>query len=164
MQIAIIYHSESGNTRGMAELVKEGCEHVAGIEARCMTVDDIDQGYVDGAAALILGAPIYGASCSWQMKKFLDTGARPSWRGKLGGVFVSQRYPAGGGESLGELVIIGGMLSRGMLVYSGGVAGRPDGLHLGAVSVGAPDGVFADRCLRLGEVIAAKALELGPGA
>jgi len=164
VNIAIIYHSESGNTRKMAELVKEGCERVAGVQARCMPVQDVDQDYVDAAAALILGAPIYGGSCSWQMKRFLDTGARPSWRSKLGGVFVSQRYPAGGGESFGEMVILGGMLSRGMMVYSGGVAGRPDGLHFGAVSVGAPEGVFADRCLRLGEAIAARAQELELGS
>ncbi|MGI6375880.1 MAG: flavodoxin family protein [Anaerolineae bacterium] len=161
MQIAVIYHSETGNTRRMAELVQQGCERVPGVVARFMSVDAVDQDYVDGAAALILGAPIYGGSCSWQMKRFLDTGSRRTWAGKLGGVFVSQRYPAGGGESFGEMVIIAGMLSRGMMVYSGGVLGRPDGLHFGAVSVGAPEGIYGERCLRLGEAIATRAMELG---
>ena len=33
MKIAIIYHSETGNTEQMAELVKQGCEGVSGVEA-----------------------------------------------------------------------------------------------------------------------------------
>lgn len=125
-----------------------------------MPVDEVDKDYIDGAAAVIVGGPIYGGSCSWQLKRFLDAGGAPL-RGKLGGVFVSQRYPAGGGDAFGEMVIIGSMLAKGMMVYSGGVAGRPDGLHFGAVSVGAPEGIYADRCLRLGEVIATQALEMG---
>ena len=61
MQIAVIYHSETGNTRRMAELVQQGCERVPGVVARCMPVDAVDQDYVDGAAGLILGRRSMGA-------------------------------------------------------------------------------------------------------
>ena len=71
--IAVIYHSETGNTRQMADLVREGCESVAGVEARCMPVENVDEEFVSGAAAVIFGSPTYEGSCSWQMKEYLDT-------------------------------------------------------------------------------------------
>ena len=80
--------------------------------------------------------------------------------GKLGGVFVSQAHPAGGGDSFAEMTIIACMLCFGMMVYSGDETGRPL-LHLGAVSVGAPEeGIYRDRCLKLGENIARQAVRL----
>ncbi len=44
VKIAIIYHSETGNTKAMAELVPQGCLTAPGVEAKCMPVDDGDQG------------------------------------------------------------------------------------------------------------------------
>ena len=46
MKVAVLYHSETGNTQQMAELVREGCLRVPGIEARCMPVDEVDDAYV----------------------------------------------------------------------------------------------------------------------
>jgi NAD(P)H dehydrogenase (quinone) len=79
----------------------------------------------------------------------------------LGGVFASQNWPGGGGGSFAELTMIAGMLVRGMIVYSGGISeGRPY-LHFGAVSARAPDeALYRERCLKLGENIARKAVEL----
>jgi NAD(P)H dehydrogenase (quinone) len=160
MQIAIVYHSETGNTARMAELVREGCARVAGVEARCMPIDALDQGYIDAAQAVILGSPTYEGSCTWQIKRYLDREAK-GLAGKLGGVFVSQNWPGGGGASFAEMTIIAGMLVRGMLVYSGGITEGHPYLHFGAVSRRAPDEeLYRDRCLKLGENIARKVVEL----
>jgi NAD(P)H dehydrogenase (quinone) len=160
MKIAIIYHSETGNTRKMAELVREGCLRVKGVEARCMPVDQVDDDYVAAAKAVILGSPTYEGSCTWQMKKYLDTQAK-GLAGKLGGVFASQNWPGGGGGSFAEMTMIAGMLVRGMLIYSGGIAEGQPYLHFGAVSCRAPDDeLYQERCLKLGENIARKAVEL----
>ena len=160
MKIAIVYHSETGNTKQMAELVGEGCTRVPGVEARCMSLDEVDEDYVVASAAVILGSPTYEGSCSWQIKRYLDTGAK-GLAGKLGGVFASQNWPGGGGASFAEMTMIAGMLVRGMLIYSGGIAeGRPY-LHFGAVSRRAPEEeLYRERCLKLGENIARKAAEL----
>jgi NAD(P)H dehydrogenase (quinone) len=160
MYIAILYHSETGNTRRMAELVREGCMAVEGIEARCMPIDEVDEAYVAASRAVILGSPTYEGACTWQMKRFLDTQAK-GLAGKLGGVFASQNWPGGGGASFAEMTMIAGMLVRGMLIYSGGISeGRPY-LHFGAVSCRAPDeDLYRDRCRKLGENITRKALEL----
>ena len=162
MKIAIVCHSESGNTQQMADLVREGCLKVKGIEARCMPVDAVDEASVAGSAAVILGWPTYEGSCSWQMKEYLDTGP-DGLSGKLGGVFVSQNWPGGGGGSLAQMTITAGMLVLGMIVYSGGISISVPYLHFGAVSRKAlTEDLYRDRCLKLGETIARKAVEL-PG-
>ena len=160
MKIAIIFHSESGNTEKMAALVRRGCEKVTGVETRCMSIDDVDDEYVRDSAGVILGSPTYEGTCSWQMKRYLDTGPK-GLAGKLGAVFVSQNWPGGGGASFAEMTIIAGMLVHGMLVYSGGISvGRPY-LHFGAVSRRAPDDeLYQERCIKLGENVARKALAI----
>ena len=55
IQIAVVYHSETGNTRRMAEIVKQGCESVDGVEARCFSIEEVDAGYLGRAQAVILG-------------------------------------------------------------------------------------------------------------
>ena len=160
MKVAVVYHSETGNTRKMAELVREGCLRVEGVEAKCMSVDDVDEAYVVEAQAIILGTPTYEGTCTWQMKRFLDTGPN-GLAGKLGGVFASQNWPGGGGASFAEMTVIAGMLVLGMMVYSGGIAEGQPFLHFGAVSRKAPnEDLYRERCLKLGENIARKAVEL----
>lgn len=161
MKVAVVYHSESGNTARMAQLVAEGCREVSeAVEARLMTIEAPDVAYLQEAKAILLGSPTYEASCSWQMKRYLDT-AGPELAGKLAGFFVSQNWPGGGGGSIAELTMIAAALVRGMLVYSGGIAQGHPYLHLGAVSTRAPEEeLYRDRCLQLGRVITKKALEL----
>ncbi len=160
MKIAIIYHSETGNTKQMADLVREGCESISGVEAKCMSIDAVDDAYVEEAKAVLFGAPTYEGTCSWQMKKYLDTGPR-GLAGKLAGVFASQNWPGGGGASFAEMSIIAGLLVLGMMVYAGGIAVGPPYLHFGAVSTRAPeDDFYQQRCIKLGQNIAEKAAEL----
>ena len=128
-----------------------------------MSIDDLDDAYLEDASAVILGSPTYEGTCSWQMKRFLDTQPK-GLAGKLGGVFASQNWPGGGGASFAEMTIIAGMLVHGMMVYSGGIAQGAPYLHFGAVSRKAPDdGLYRDRCLKLGENIARKAVEVFGG-
>ena len=159
MKIAIVYHSQTGNVAKMAELVKEGCEAINGIEARCMSVEDVDETFMEESSAIILGSPTYEGSCSWQMKRFLDSGPK-GVTGKLGAVFASQNWPGGGGASFAEMTMIAGMLVLGMLIYSGGIRVSPY-LHFGAVSRKAPDtDLYRDRCVTLGRSVAEMALKL----
>ena len=160
IQIAVIYHSETGNTRQMAGLVVEGCQSIEGVEARAMAIGEVDAAYVEAADAAILGSPTYEGTCSWQMKRWIDEAKIPLG-GKLGGVFASQNWPGGGGASFAEMTLIAGMLVRGMMVYSGGITQGTPFLHFGAVSARAPqEDLYVKRCRKLGENIAAKAKDL----
>lgn len=159
IRIAIVYHSETGNTQKMAELIKKGCDKVEGVESKIMSIDDMDTTYIAGASAVIFGCPTYEGTASWQMKKVLDT-VSVDLAGKLGGVFASQNWPGGGGADFTEMTLIAGMLVRGMLIYSGGITRGEPFLHFGAVSEKAPKGLYEKRCIKLGENIASKAIEL----
>jgi len=159
MKIAIVYHSETGNTKKMAELIKKGCDKVEGVESAIMSIDDMDTTYIAGAGAVIFGCPTYEGTASWQMKKVLDT-ISVDLAGKLGGVFASQNWPGGGGADFTEMTLIAGMLVRGMIIYSGGITRGHPFLHFGAVSEKSPKGLYEKRCLKLGENIASKAKEL----
>jgi len=159
MKVVIIYHSETGNTEKMAELVSQGCESVQGVEAKTMPIDNVDEAWVTEAEAVIFGSPTYEGSCSWQMKRYLDTGPA-GLSGKLAGVFASQNWPGGGGASFAEMTMIAALLVLGMMVYSGGITVGAPFLHFGAVSTRAPEEQFyRDRCIKLGENIARKALQ-----
>lgn len=160
MKVSIIYHSASGNTKKMAELVREGCLSVGEVEAKCMSVDSIDEDYVIQSSAIIFGSPTYMGTCAWQIKKYFDT-EPGGLSGKLGGVFASQNWPGGGGASFAEMTMIAAMLVHGMMVYSGGTTEGEPYLHFGAVSARAPEvELYRDRCIKLGRNLAAKAREL----
>ncbi|NMB11945.1 MAG: flavodoxin family protein [Firmicutes bacterium] len=159
LRISIVYHSETGNTEKMAELIKEGALQVAGVEVSLMTVDRLDRKALDESQVILFGTPTYYGTVSWQMKKCMDT-LPVRVEGKLGAPFASAAWPGGGGYELAEMALIQGMLIRGMMVYSGGVVvGRPP-THFGAVSHKAPAGFDADRCRKLGENLALKGKEL----
>lgn len=145
----------------MAELVAQGCRKVPDIAVKLMSVDEIDEAFIEQSKAVIFGSPTHDGTYSWQLKKCIRDAGREVFAGKLGAVFVSQNWPGGGGGSFAEMSIIAMLLVKGMLIYSGGIAeGEPD-LHFGAVSYRAPeDGLYAQRCIKLGESISRKSLEL----
>ena len=161
MKVSIVYYSKSGNTERMAELIKEGAESVAGVEAKTMSVDDPDTGFLEDSKAVLFGSPTYQGTTSWNMKKFFDT-APVKLNGKLAGFFASQNWPGGGGGSFNEMIMIAAALVHGMLIYSGGTTNRDPLLHFGAVSEKSPEGneLYMKRCRTLGQTIAAKAKEL----
>lgn len=159
VRVAIIYHSESGNTARMAELIREGAAAVAGAEAKVMSIEKVDRAFLDAARAVILGCPNYEGTCSWQMKKFID-GPDCRVSDKLCGVFCTQNWPGGGGGSFVEMTIIAGILIRGGLVYAGGITHGMPPIHFGAVATRSPEGIDAERARKLGQNIAEKAQEL----
>ena len=159
LKIAIIYHTETGNTRRQAELIEAGCRQVDGVQTKLMSIDEVDRNFCQEARAVILGCPNYEGSCSWQMKKFIDS-RDCVVTDKLCGVFCTQNWPGGGGGSFVEMTLIAGILVRGGMVYSGGITHGSPPVHFGSVSRQAPQGVDAERAVKLGQNIAEKAVEL----
>ncbi len=160
MKIAIIYHSESGNTERVAALVAEGANAVEGVEARCMKIDAVDEAFVAAAKAVVVGCPVYAGSCSWQVKRWLDTtGIKLS--GKLGSVFATANHIGGGAEAA-ELLLVAGLLVRGCLVYSAGASEGQPYTHFGAVTIKDGDDKQKERARIFGGRIARKAQELWP--
>jgi NAD(P)H dehydrogenase (quinone) len=133
MKIAIIYHSETGNTDKVAKLVAKGAEKVEGVETKCMSINDVDTAFLEEAKVVFFGTPTYAGSYSWQMKKWLDT-CKLKFAGKVGCVFATENF-IGGGADHAELAILSELLVKGMFAYSVGASEGLPYTHFGAVCI-----------------------------
>ncbi len=73
MKVSVIYHSVSGNTKKLAEIIAGGAGSVEGIEARAFSIEGIDSTFLEESKAAIIGSPTYLGTYSWQIKQWLDT-------------------------------------------------------------------------------------------
>jgi NAD(P)H dehydrogenase (quinone) len=158
MNIAIIYHSQTGNTQKIAQVIAEGARINDQLDVRTMSIDAIDEEFVSRSHAIVFGCPTYCGSFSWQMKKWFDT-TNINLAGKLGAVFATENY-LGGGADVAELSLVGHILVRGMLAYSAGVAKGSPYTHYGAVAIKEGDDWQRNRARLLGQRVAEKAVEL----
>ena len=133
MKIAIIYHSETGNTEKVAELIAKGAKKIEGIDTKCMPINNIDEEFVKEAKVVFFGTPTYAGTYSWQMKKWLDT-CKIKLAGKVGCVFATENF-VGGGADNAELALISELLVKGMFAYSVGASEGLPYTHFGAVSI-----------------------------
>ena len=71
--VCVIYHSDTGHTKKLAELVAEGAGAVAGVEVVLVPAGGLD---VDAAAAadgLAIGSPDYFSYVAGSVKTFFDS-------------------------------------------------------------------------------------------
>jgi len=136
MKATVLYHSRTGNTKKMAEVILLGMNSIKGIEAKAFSIEAFDENWVRESKCIIIGTPIYMANISGQLKMWLDTSApKYGFAGKLGGAFATANYIHGGGD-LGIRTILDHMMVLGMLTYSGGGASGVPVIHLGPVAIG----------------------------
>lgn len=150
-RILIIYESDYGNTKKMAEAVASGAESVLGTivslkQAGEVTADDMTKS--DG---VIIGTPVHMGSMDHRIKTFIDTVCGGLWMenkmvGKVGAVFAtgSGYGGGGGGAELTLLSLLNNLAELGMVLvplpkntkgyeYGGlqwGPCGRSAGLHM----------------------------------
>lgn len=135
MKMTVLYHSPTGTTKHMAEVITQGMMSVEGVDAKAFSIDKIDEAWVKESKCLILGTPIYMASVTAAVKSWLETaGKKYGLSGKIGGAFATADYLHGGGE-LGIRTILDHMMVFGMLTYSGGGAFGKPVIHLGPVAL-----------------------------
>ena len=165
MKLSVIYHSVSGNTARMAQVIAEGMKSVPGVEAQAFSIDAVDQDFAKESRCLVLGCPTYVADTSAQTHLWMEQElGKLAPAGKLGGAFATAQYIHGVGE-LAIRSLLDHMLTMGMLTYSGGGSlGRPV-IHLGPVAIAQAGDTEAlmefDNTFRLyGQRMARKAMEL----
>jgi NAD(P)H dehydrogenase (quinone) len=157
-RILVLYHTNTGNTRLMADLVAEGAAGVPETDVRLRGVDEATADDLLWCDGLAVGSPTNMGTVSWQMKRFWDVTAQTLWpkiEGKFGCAFSSSGGVAGGGE-LTCLSILTILMNYGMFTF-----GIPDyiapgrTLHYGAVCAGRPrDEADREACRRLGRRLA----------
>ncbi|MEJ2273745.1 MAG: flavodoxin family protein [Woeseiaceae bacterium] len=95
----VVYHSGYGHTAKQAEAVLSGMKKVADVDARLISVEDLEDEdssaweVLDGADALVFGCPTYMGSPSSGMKTFMEaTSGRwmeQKWADKLAAGFTN---------------------------------------------------------------------------
>lgn len=159
MKVAVIYHSKSGNTQKVAEIIGEGLKKVENIEVKLMRIDEVDYEFVKESKAVIFGTCTYYANISWQIKKWFDESWGCNLEGKIGAVFATEDY-LGGGADIALITLIGHMMVKGMLLYSGGSSLGQPYIHMGIVTIKDGDENQKDRAKIFGERIGKKVSEL----
>ncbi len=153
-KILVLYHSNSGNTQRMAELVAEGAGKLPGAEIRLRDISAADHTDLDWCDGLALGSPTNYGSVSWQMKQWWDQQPIENWGkrdGKIGCVFSSGGAWGGGQEwtcmTLMSILINYGFLIFGLTDYTG----VKFSAHYGAITAGPPTANREmEACRRLG--------------
>ena len=116
MKMTVLYHSVTGNTKTMAQVIAEGMMTVAGVEAKAFPIENWDAAWVKESKCVVLGTPIYLADLCSAVKVWLDGPAlKAGLAGKVGGAFA--------------------MMVLGMLTYSGGGSFGKPVIHLGPVAL-----------------------------
>lgn len=129
-QVAIVFHSGYGHTRRQAEAVAAGVAEVAGVEVGLYPVESLGEAEwarLDGAAALIFGAPTYMGSASAKFKEFMEASSgrwyQRAWQDKLAAGFTCSASQSGDKlNTLLEMVLFAqqhGMLWLGLGMLPG---------------------------------------------
>ncbi|AEJ60897.1 flavodoxin/nitric oxide synthase [Spirochaeta thermophila DSM 6578] len=139
-KITVIYDSESGHTKALAEAVAEGARE-GGVEVAVKHVDEARADDILSSDGLIVGSPTYCGVMSWKLKRFFDESVGAAWgkaKGKIGAAFTTSGGLGGGNEAT-LFSILSALMNYGFLVF-----GLPDysgpgvTAHYGAVAVGEP--------------------------
>lgn len=157
-RVLVMYYSDGGHTKLMAELVRDGAASVPDTEVRLRSVDEATREDLTWCDGIAVGSPTHMGSVAWQMKRWWDEVAQPLWfeiEGKLGCAFSSSGGLAGGGELTCQTLLTI-LMNYGLLVF-----GVPDyvapgrTLHYGAICAGRPrDEADREACRRLGRRLA----------
>ena len=155
-RILVLYDSESGNTRAMAEAVAEGAGVMPGVSVTLRPVEKARPDDLFEHHGIAVGSPTWCGQMTWRLKKFFDESicAWGKVEDKVGCAF-STSGGQGGGSEMACLSILSVMVNYGMLVFgvteysSPGMTG-----HYGAVAVGKPDERELAMCRVLGRKLA----------
>ena len=151
-KILVLYDTQSGNTRTMAEAVAEGARELPGAEVTLKSVDDADPRDLFEHDGIAVGSPTWCGQMTWKLKKFFDEGlcAWGKVEDKVGCAF-STSGGQGGGSEMTCLSLLSVMLNYGMLVFGVTEYSSPGmTAHYGAVAVGEPDDRELAACRMLG--------------
>lgn len=145
----VVYHSRSGNTKQMADIIAEAMND-AGLKTECKSVSGVRADDLPGYDAIVIGSPTYYGQMAGPIKQVIDdlVSKHGQLNGKVGGAFSSAANIGGGNETT-IMSIIEAMLIAGMIVQ-----GDPQGDHYGPVSIGRPDDRVRQQCARRGQRIA----------
>jgi len=109
VKVVVVYHSGYGHTQKIAEAVARGAAAINGASVELVTADEARGRWelLDGADAIIMGAPTYMGSLSAPFKAFMDATSHlqyveKRWEGKVAAGFTNGA--SRGGDKQNSLV------------------------------------------------------------
>ena len=73
VSIAVIYHSNYGHTKRVAEAIVKGAhQQLPAAQAKAVDVHKVDWDYLDQADLLVFGSAVYMGSVTAEFKTFMD--------------------------------------------------------------------------------------------
>src|SRR5260370_1761239 len=106
VKIIIVYHSGYGHTGKIAEAIARGAAAINGASVELVTAEQAPGRWelLDGADAIIMGAPTYMGSLSAPFKAFMDATshlqyAEKRWEGKMAAGFTNGASRGGGKQN-----------------------------------------------------------------
>jgi NAD(P)H dehydrogenase (quinone) len=109
VKVVVVYHSGYGHTVKIAEAIARGAAAIKGASVALVPADEAPGRWhvLDGADAIIMGAPTYMGSLSAQFKAFMDATsklqyAEKRWEGKIAAGFTNGA--SRGGDKQNSLV------------------------------------------------------------
>ena len=152
MEVLVMYHSRTGQTRALAEEIAKGVREVDGIECRLKSADKVTAEDFVAASGIIAGSPVYFGTMAAELKSVFDrlVSVRKSMAGKVGAAFATSANPNGGKETT-LISILQAMLIYGMILVGDPLEASG---HYGAAHSGKQDAASADIARKLGRRVA----------
>ncbi len=106
LSMAVIYHSNYGHTKRVAEaIVKGACQQLPEAQVKAVDVYDVDWDFLDQADLLVFGSAVYMGSVTAEFKTFMDETSKRwyhrKWEGKWAAAFANS-----GGLSGDKLAVL----------------------------------------------------------
>ena len=106
LSMAVIYHSNYGHTKRVAEAIVKGArQQLPEAQAKAVNVYDVDWDFLDQADLLVFGSAVYMGSVTAEFKTFMDETSKRwyhrKWEGKWAAAFANS-----GGLSGDKLAVL----------------------------------------------------------
>jgi len=152
MQVLVVYHSQGGNTKKLAEEVAKGVQEVKDVKCVLKLVSEVTKDDFLSSCGIIAGSPVYFGTMAAELKEVFDkfVGIRSQMGDKIGAAFATSGDPSGGKETT-IISIIQAMLINGMIIVGDPLDATG---HYGVSCTGAPDRQTAGNAQKLGKRVA----------
>jgi len=158
MEILVLYHSRSGNTKKLAEAIGAGVESVSGVTCVMKDTTAVQKEDFLRADGIIAGSPVYFGTMAAELKAVFDkfVPVRKKMGDKIGAAFATSGDASGGKETT-MISIIQALLVYGMIVVGDPLDATG---HYGVSCTGAPDDRTEENARKLGKRVASLAQAL----
>ena len=124
-RILVAYYSQTGNTRKLAEAVRDGAASVAGVTVVLRPVAEAGDQDIRTADGILLGTPVHWQNPAVEAKRFVDRVGevlgkygKQLGEGRAAGVFCTGGAPAAG-KDLTRLAVLAAFLGMRFVAVGG---------------------------------------------